>query len=203
MFHLQKLRTAFPTFCKELIFHIGFAKTSIWGNLSNLAIVFHPFMTVAWVPNPSLFSMRLLAPFQLFKHLQPFLRMYVEPSALTADSVTSFLLSFTLATYTAMVTMWRKRVSVCLWEALYTCSFFIRWCCNISEFCLCFTESEITVIKQSEDKRFTVILRVVWPLANRPTWPNSFTRVISFQKPIFFFFFLYETANIMTRKGDP
>lgn len=51
--------------------------------------------------------------------------MYVETLTLTADSVTSFLLSFTLTTYTAMVTMWKKQVSVYVWEALYTCTFFL------------------------------------------------------------------------------
>ena len=32
---------------------------------------------------------------------------------------------------------------------------------------------------------YSQYLRVTWPMASRPAWPNSFARVISFQKPIF------------------
>lgn len=50
--------------------------------------------------------------------------MCVELLTLTADSVTSFMLSFTLTTYTAIVTMWRKQATMCVWETLYTCTLF-------------------------------------------------------------------------------
>ena len=63
----------------------------------------------------------------------------------------------------------------------------LYWFCTISEFCFCFTEKIINTDKTIRRQEvYSQYLRVTWPMANRPTWPNSFARVISFQKPHFF-----------------
>lgn len=87
VFHLQKWRKAFSTFCKSLIFHIGFSDFDMV-NLSNLEIVFYPFMTVAWVPHAPFFR-RNVAYFQFLEKLHRLLMCMLRPSKLTADSVTS------------------------------------------------------------------------------------------------------------------
>lgn len=140
VFHLQKWRKAFSTFCKSLIFHIGFSDFDMV-NLSNLEIVFYPFMTVAWVPHAPFFR-RNVAYFQFLEKLHRLLMCMLRPSKLTADSVTVPSVSFTLTTYTAMVKMWREEVSTCVWEAYALVHFFILWFCNSSEFCFCFTEKK-------------------------------------------------------------
>ncbi|EAW56437.1 hCG1813013 [Homo sapiens] len=49
----------------------------------------------------------------------------LRPSELIADSVTSFMLCHSHSLlYTAMVKMWRKNVSMCVWEA-YTLVYFL------------------------------------------------------------------------------
>lgn len=87
VFHLQKWRKAFSTFCKSLIFHIGFSDFDMV-NLSNVEIVFYPFMTVAWVPHAPFFR-RNVAYFQFLEKRHRSLMCMLRLSKLTADSVTS------------------------------------------------------------------------------------------------------------------